>query len=787
MRGKWNREKLKNVVLVALCVVLAAGVFLYNFFGKRGGEEEPGEEKDTGGEISFSLHDLHEGISEGRAKWLLSFLSSGTGWQEGEENEKSLTCGGVRDLLYEFCGAEGLDYEGVVLELPKRLYMVQEGDPIYLSEFLAIYEQLLAGLAQKEGERKLPEYRDVYVLLLEGGKLYDEQGQGYRYGQCEDYSGLFGEKEEQFPILDPMAKKASGQPERRAVQDYKDHMVRVLCFGGEILYIRETLSGTAVVPNVWVTQAEGDCISAFVYGYSAVFTAKLPLAQGFSDTVCDLVLENGKVAEITVKKDVIKGKVLLTSEKEIELEGYGRLPLAEDFRIYKIYGDLALEKTNRILVGYSITDFVVADGTICAALIKEKIKADTIRVLINTSGYESYYHEEIRLTADRAFTVSRAGKSRKYKAGEEFSVLFSDEKNSTDRIRIETVGGEGKITLLSVKRSCGQPAYRGSMEVVAAKEGLILVNELSMEEYLYAVIPSEMPTSYGNEALKVQAVCARSYAFNQLMASRFRSYGAHVDDSVSCQVYNNVAEDEASILAVKETYGLVAAQAGSVITAYYFSTSCGHTASCGEVWEGAGTPSYLVGYLQNEGKEEVDFSDEEAFRAFILEDALETYDREFSWYRWSVELPYEQLAGQLKKATGLDDVTGVKVTKRGKSGIALEVLVTGSKKEDGKAVQQTAVISYQTAVRTAFAPKETPLVRKDGSEVKNMSMLPSAFVVMEEVREDGNLKALRLFGGGYGHGTGMSQNGVKQMVETGKKYDEIIEHYYTGTELIFLY
>ncbi len=54
--------------------------------------------------------------------------------------------------------------------------------------------------------------------------------------------------------------------------------------------------------------------------------------------------------EITVKKDVIRGKVLLTADNEIELEGYGRLTLSDDFRIYKIYGELAMEKTNRILV-----------------------------------------------------------------------------------------------------------------------------------------------------------------------------------------------------------------------------------------------------------------------------------------------------------------------------------------------------------------------------------------------------------------------------------------------------
>ena len=794
MKGNLSRERLKNIGLVAFCILLAVGVFVYNFFGSSEGNREPGGEKQGKEEKwEFEFPDENEEIFINRAIWMFDCLAAGWQGKDPADNASTredgpLTCGEFRDFLYMFCTFSGLDYSVLVSGLPERLLKVQETDTLYLSEFLTIYEELLAMLNNKlkdsDEDMKLPEYRDFYVLLLEGDKLYDAGGRTYRYKNCEDYSLVFAERVKSNPENDPLAEKIKGKKERRAVSDYKNRAVRALCLGDELIYIKEQLVLAAQVPNVWVTSAKGKKISAFVNGFNVEYEAVLPLAQGFENTVCDLVLENGKIMEITVKKDVIRGKVLLTADNEIELEGYGRLTLSDDFRIYKIYGELAMEKTNRILVGYSVTDFVVEGNEICAALITEKLTADTIRVLINTSGYKSYYHEKVTLTADREFTVSQDKKKKKYKAGEEISFLFEKEKGSDDRILVETVGGEGKITLCSISRTCGAPAYRGSMEIVAAADGLIVVNELSMEEYLYAVIPSEMPTSYGDEALKVQAVCARSYAYNQLMASRFRSYGAHVDDSVSCQVYNNVSEDEASILAVKETYGLVAAQGGSVITAYYFSTSCGHTASYHEVWEGATPLSYLTGCLQNEDGEEMDFSSEESFREFILSDNIKTYDSDFSWYRWSVTIPYEQLSAQLKKATGLDTVDTVAVSKRAKSGIALEVSVTGKKGDGGK---ETVPIVYQTAIRTAFAPKESALKRKDGSEVKNMSLLPSAFVVIDEVKKDGKLSAVKLFGGGYGHGTGMSQNGVKKMAETGRNYEEIIEHYYAGTELIFLY
>ena len=122
------------------------------------------------------------------------------------------------------------------------------------------------------------------------------------------------------------------------------------------------------------------------------------------------------------------------------------------------------------------------------------------------------------------------------------------------RISITTVNKEDKITILNVNKSYGNPSYRGDIEIALYDEGLVIINEVPIEEYLYAVVPSEMPVRFGVEALKVQAVCARSYAYKQLMNNSYGKYGAHVDDSVNFQVYNNVEEKEDSIRAVKGTF-----------------------------------------------------------------------------------------------------------------------------------------------------------------------------------------------------------------------------------------
>lgn len=115
----------------------------------------------------------------------------------------------------------------------------------------------------------------------------------------------------------------------------------------------------------------------------------------------------------------------------------------------------------------------------------------------------------------------------------------------------------GKIRVESVNKQYGHPEYRGIFEIDLVDKALHIINELPLEEYLYSVVPSEMPTEYQKEALKAQAVCARSYAIKQMAGKRLAALGAHVDDSVSFQVYNNLREDAASIAAVNETKGQV--------------------------------------------------------------------------------------------------------------------------------------------------------------------------------------------------------------------------------------
>ncbi|MBR3771612.1 MAG: SpoIID/LytB domain-containing protein, partial [Clostridium sp.] len=373
----------------------------------------------------------------------------------------------------------------------------------------------------------------------------------------------------------------------------------------------------------------------------------------------------------------------------------------------------------------------------------------------------------------------------------------------TGRIVIIPYDEEGKVKLLNVERSCPKPCYRGFIEISKYESKLSVINELSLEEYLYAVIPSEMPTNYGEEALKVQAVCARTYAYKQLLQNNYSNYGAHIDDSVASQVYNNMAEDKESMQAVKDTYGEIMLYQNDIIEAYYFSTSWGCTADAKDVWIGE-KDSYLEGDLQiskdsKETMDDYDFSSEEAFKKFLNSKTITTYDSSFPWYRWKTTISSDKIQASIEKSieeryevnpnlilTLSDDmyiskpissvgkIEDIEVANRTKNGLINELVIKGSK--------ATIKVCSEYNIRLLLAPLESTIKRCDKSEVDSLNMLPSAFFVVTK-----NKDTFTFSGGGYGHGVGMSQNGAKAMTEAGFNYSSILQHYYKGATLENLY
>ncbi|SFR57068.1 SpoIID/LytB domain-containing protein [Anaeromicropila populeti] len=566
-----------------------------------------------------------------------------------------------------------------------------------------------------------------------------------------------------------------------------------------------------VLYNAWILTGRDQEVKVFYKGSEYTYSATKMISKEIKETIGDVYLKDGKVEEIQLKPEVIEGRVLTTKSDYIEVEtkeDTKKLPLSEQFVIYKMGKELTMENANAILVGYSNTRFIVAGGQVCAALIEGDVVAKNIRVLISTTDYEGPLHDSVTITSTSKFKIIMGEKEKTYAAKKKIVLDKDSPLLKEGRIKIMSSEENGKIKISSIKRADGAPSYRGILEVSVEEGKLVVVNELSLEEYLYSVIPSEMPASYGLEALKVQAVCARTYAYNQLMENRYGEYGAHVDDSVSSQVYNNIFESDVCTQAVKETYGQVMTYEGEIIATYYFSTSCGYTASAQEVWLNTVEVPYLQGTLQCEKEESdtesADLSNEETFHDFLENENLETYDAEFPWYRWKTTVSGKELTDAIDKnlqaryevnpslilkkdksgkfvsafIQSIGMLEEIEIANRTKSGLVNEVILQGS--------EATIKVLSEYNIRLLLAPLNSKITRKDNSIIDGMKMLPSAFFYVTK-KSKNNSTNFTFYGGGYGHGVGMSQNGAKAMVEQGKSYEEVLAHYYHDMEMSNLY
>lgn len=785
----------------------------------------------------------------------IGFLSDAGEKVHAEEN---LTCGDFRELLLQICELTSTDKNSLMARLPERLYTAKNRDEVLLEEFLYLYRYLAESVSQQDRTESSSfplEWTSLYILNAtgkgagDGGRFISETGAEYRAEYFQDYSDFFS-------IGVPIQVRPGTQNTMRSYanpQDYIDYRIEALVSGREIVMITGESAESTGIENALILDAEGSLVHAFINGQKRDLQTELPLAAPMQEMVADIVITNRKITSFTVKPDTLNAKVLVSGTEEVELEGYGKLSFTPDYKIYKLYDSLEMERTNSILVGYSNVTFVLSEGKICAALIYERIRAENIRVLISVDKTTNYWHKNISLTSDTGFLVMSGIEVQEYAAGETVSFSYEDFPPDGPRVSIKPLTESGSIRVTSILRSYGAPKYRGVLEIAPTAQGLLLVNELSIEEYLYSVVPSEMPTGHGEEALKVQAVCARSYAYKQLLANRYSTYGAHIDDTVNCQVYNNVSENNSSIYAVKDTYGKVMTYGNSIVTAYYFSTSSGYTSGIEDVWAENPPVEYFTGkpqltaesvnalqeatirqgYQLSRGEvlAMIDLSGEEDFRTFlddsvvrlsldtgVISETVETYDDDFSWYRWNVAMDAGTVSEQIDKTirerylvnrndiltltdrggtfqtplgvlvegtfspceistVGL--VTDIRVLSRAKSGIITELLVTGTK--------NTVILRNQTNVRTLLAPVSTTINLSNDVKIEGFSLMPSAYFYVEAELSDNNQTRFHFFGGGYGHGVGMSQNGVKGLVDAGYSYEEILKHFYQGINLGFIY
>lgn len=596
-----------------------------------------------------------------------------------------------------------------------------------------------------------------------------------------------------------------------AFLDNKYQALRVYRKGEELLTVRDVVSRGMDFKNIWIMEAEeGKRLQVF-YKEHEIWVPYEKAEEPWREQIGDFDFADGKLQSVKIKEEKISGKLLSVRDGEIEIEGIGKYPYEEDMKIYKLYGSLTEGGQQEIRIGYDFIDFVLEEGRICAGLLTRDEAMENIRVVIKNTGFAGAYHEEVKLTANTDFTLRYGNyekmESKDYKAWEIVTINEDSEYFKGDRIYIEPAALTGRIRLLSVERAQGTPDYRGRLEVAKTADGLVVVNELLLEEYLYSVVPSEMPASYPLEALKAQAICARTYAYRHMTHSGIAAFGAHVDDSAGYQVYNNISENAQTTKAVKETKGQLLYYGEELCGSYYYSTSCGFGTDAG-IWKSDSSEdtSYLQAKRIGEeaGEYDGEIMAEESFEDFITKEYSSDYESGEAWYRWEYEvkeIDIEQMLENIgkryeanpnlvltknkegeyesKEVERIGKIEDIYIEKRGGGGVADELVIEGT--------NNTFKIISEHNIRYVLNNGEGKVIRQDGSQIASSGLLPSGYFTITTSKEDDIVIGYKLVGGGYGHGVGMSQNGAKEMAKKGFTSEDILTFFYDSCKVRDVY
>lgn len=304
-------------------------------------------------------------------------------------------------------------------------------------------------------------------------------------------------------------------------------------------------------------------------------------------------------------------------------------------------------------------------------------------------------------------------------AGSSIRVLLIDAKNPVlpqREEKAEQLGSTiGEVTISGLK-------YSGNLEVWKGERGMYIINELPLEDYIKGVVAAEVGNNWDQEALKAQAVAARTYALNQKLNNGVYKVPYHLSSSVLHQVYKGGAVPENIAKAVDATRGEVLMHEGKPIVAFYHSTSGGVTEDPLEVF-GKSYP-----YLKS----------------------VETNCELSPYYMWEKRIPL----ADIERAVNIEGIKD----------IIIDSYTDSNRVRDMRIITETA---------------EHTMLGREFRKSMGWDKLPSTLIT--DLIKDGSVYIFE--GKGYGHGVGMCQWTALEMAKAGKEYKEILAAFYPGATL----
>ncbi|MGM9999523.1 MAG: SpoIID/LytB domain-containing protein [Candidatus Bruticola sp.] len=364
------------------------------------------------------------------------------------------------------------------------------------------------------------------------------------------------------------------------------------------------------------------------------------------------------------------------------------------------------------------------------------------------------------------------------------------------------------LTLLNDQtNSKNRASYHGSLTFAIkpneTNPTISVINNVSLEDYLKGVVPSEVPAAFDNEALKAMACVARSYTLASL--GRHSKQGFDLCSETHCHVYGGAGVENANVNAqIEATKGLIICDGKLIADTRYHAACGGMGESIENVWDKAQPISYLTtssdavnglswnnsvdtnsaDYYKSDEGDYQDFNKESfsktnpsaivdntpelesRFRAFI-DNPPTSYCMNAKFFRWQASYSLDNFQKSIKESLpvlcgvegfSIGKVADVKVVKRTGNGRVAELLIVTDKGNFSLCGDKIRWII-------------------GGGKINPLGLKSTLFYVYQD---NG---AIVFKGGGWGHGVGLCQEGAQGRAKSGQSYTDIIKHYYPGCEL----
>ncbi|MFQ5510360.1 MAG: SpoIID/LytB domain-containing protein [Candidatus Krumholzibacteriia bacterium] len=386
-------------------------------------------------------------------------------------------------------------------------------------------------------------------------------------------------------------------------------------------------------------------------------------------------------------------------------------------------------------------------------------KEPDIRVLLGEG------REEVVITADKGFSVQTP-------AG---VLLLEVPGHGTARVSarspsINVVVEPGNIVATADGAAAIVPArnatlthegvpYAGVIKIALDGGGLSVLNVLPLETYLEGVLPHEMgnPGAEGYDALKSQAVAARTYAVGKMRERRDGTFDVYA--SVQDQVYNGLEDNSrVTTAAVGDTRGRILSSGGETAKTYYSACCGGHTSDIRLVWPDREPKDYLHGVRDRTRSERGAFC------------------RNYKYFRWRYSFTGREM-GEVLRVT-LPRQLGVAADDVG----ALRDMRVEKRSDSGRVI----TLAIETTKNT-FTVEGDAIRWVLMADVDKGRILPSVLFRLDKAMERDRIALVSVAGGGNGHGVGMCQNGAIAMARKGYTYQMILSHYYPGCTVEKMY